>query len=134
MGRGNAPTLPALPIKVCCESNWKTWALQANITSLLAIVQPVRDSHNSANGKPLYFDLLVYSNGLFVYNSYPPRQPTLPLFSIKEHFLFFFQTCLLFCYTLLCLIAILCYSQTNPSIAGKNLSVLLLFFLTFIYF
>lgn len=35
----------------------------------LATAQPIRDGRNLANEKPLYFELLVYANDLFVYNS-----------------------------------------------------------------
>lgn len=43
-----------------------------------ATAQPMRDSRSSANEKPLYFQLPVSSNGLFVYNS-PPDFPPFPL-------------------------------------------------------
>lgn len=43
--------------------------------------QPVRDCHNSANDSPLCFQLPVYPNGFFVYNS----PPNLLLSSVKEH-------------------------------------------------
>lgn len=45
--------------------------------SVLATVQPMRNSHNAANEKPLYLSLLVYSNGLYVYNSLPNFLPFL---------------------------------------------------------
>lgn len=48
---------------------------------LLATAQPMSDSHNSANEKPLYFQLPVYSNGLFVYNSVINSTPS----STKGH-------------------------------------------------
>lgn len=34
-----------------------------------ATAQPLRDSYNSANETPFFFDLPVYSTGLFIYNS-----------------------------------------------------------------
>lgn len=46
----------------------------------LATAQPMRDSYSSANRKPLYFELPVYSNGVFAYNS----PPNFSLSSIKE--------------------------------------------------
>lgn len=45
--------------------------------SVLATVQPMRNGHNAANEKPLYLRLLVYSNGLYVYNSLPNFLPFL---------------------------------------------------------
>ena len=42
----------------------------------LAAAQPMRDCHDSASEKPLYFELPVSSNGLFVYNS-PSQLPPL---------------------------------------------------------
>ena len=82
----------------------------------LAIAQPMRDSCNSANEKPLYFQLAVYSNGLFVYNSLPNIPPS----SIKE------RAPVLFCGLAygfgivgLFQIAILCSSQIKPSFTGK---------------
>lgn len=47
--------------------------------SCLATTQPMKDCYNSSNEKPLYFELPVSSNGLFVYKS--PSE--LPLSSIK---------------------------------------------------
>ena len=45
-----------------------------------ATVQPVRDSHNSANERPGYFELPVYSSGLFVYN----HLPNIPISSTRS--------------------------------------------------
>ena len=54
-----------------------------------AIAQPMRNHLNSANEKPLHFQLPVSSNGCFLYNS-PSQLPKRMLFS------FFHQTCLWF--------------------------------------
>ena len=57
----------------------------------LATAQLMRDCHNSANEKPLYFKLAVSSNGLSVYNTFSQ----LPFSSIKEptSLLFHIFTC-----------------------------------------
>ena len=49
----------------------------------LVTAQPMRDDHNSANEKPLYFKLLVSSNGLFLYKILSQ----LPLFLYKSVYL-----------------------------------------------
>lgn len=53
----------------------------------LATAQPMRDWHNSANEKPLYFKLPIYSNGLFVHNGPPNFPPSL----YKTVFLSFYR-------------------------------------------
>lgn len=81
----------ALPLIINCGSKKKRRTLQGKLLyypsrrkqgfpAFLATAQPMTDSHNSANEKPLYLELLVYSNGLFVYN----RFPNFPFSSIKE--------------------------------------------------
>ena len=52
----------------------------------LATAQPMRDCHNSANGKSLYFKFSVSSNGLFPYNS--PSQLPLLFYEIVSFLLF----------------------------------------------
>jgi len=82
-----------------------------------ATAPPMRDCHNSANEKPLYFELPVYSKGLFVYNT----PPYFSLSSVKEHSSLLFSG-LAYGFALpgLSWIAILCYSQINPFFAGKT--------------
>lgn len=62
-------------------SQWE----EEGLSSALATAQPMRERHNSANEKPLQFELSVYPNGLFVYSSLPK----VPLPSIKRAFPFF---------------------------------------------
>ena len=85
----------------------------------------MRDSHNSANEKPLYFDLPVYSNGLFVYNS----PPNFSLSSAKEHSSLLCSG-LVYGFSLPCLswIAVLCCCQINAFffLLVKQLPVLFL--------
>lgn len=50
-----------------------------------ATAQPMRDSHSSANEKPLYCERPVYSNELLVYSSLPEFPPP----SIKEPLLLY---------------------------------------------
>ena len=88
---------------------------------------PANDSENSANEKPLYFQLPVYSDGPFVYFYYSLQNLNFPLSSIKEHSFSSFVG-LASGFPLACLsrIAILCSSQINPCLLVKWLAVLFL--------
>lgn len=87
----------------------------------LAKAQPIRDSRNLANEKPPYFQLPVYSNGLFVYNSLPnfppPPQRSSPAPLSSGRACGFAPACS-------SRAAILCYSQINPFLLVKQWAVL----------
>lgn len=96
--------------------------MKKGFPSVLATIQPMRNNQNTANEKPLYFRLLVYSNGLYVYNSLP----TSSLFYLKECISPLLWTLPIYGFAIVHLsqIATLCYSWINFFLLVKYLAVL----------
>lgn len=82
------------------------------ILSLPAMAQRMKDCPNSANEKPLYFQLPVYTKRLFVYDNCSQLSPFL---SKRAFLLFVLLTCLWF-YCSLCVLNCisLLFPQINP--------------------
>ena len=105
------PTGRETPLHLQQEEGYYFTAQQSERISLcLAMAQPIRDCHNSADEKPLHFKLPVSSSGPFLYIS--PSQP--PLHYMRAFLSFVLQTCLWSSIDCTCPVAIHCCFQIHP--------------------